>query len=182
MTTRFHETMPVPVTIILKYQLTKELWRQFYEAHYSCDNGLKLRYLWGAVCIVIGSLGFGGYYQSRIIAALLLATGFFGVLSKHLLIFKSLRSACQHPFFGKELTVSVSPEEISVRSETSGYIQPWDNFIAYRKMDPGFLLYHDPNSFFFIPTAEMTAGEINRILRILAEANVPEVKIFKLSR
>ena len=169
----------MPVTIILSYDLTKDLWRQFYEAHYSCDRELKLRYLWGAVCIVIGSLGFGGYNQSNTIAGLLLATGFFGVLSKHLLIYKSLRTALQHPFFGKELTVSVSPEEISVRSEDSGYSQPWDNFIGYRKLEPGFLLYHDRNAFFFIPTAGLTSGEINRILRILAASDVPEVKAFK---
>jgi len=169
----------MPVTIILNYRLTKELWQRFYEAHYSCDRELKLRYLWGAVCIIIGSLGLGGYYESRIIAGLLLATGFFGVLSKHLLIFKSVRAAYQHPFFGKELTVSVSPEELSVRSENSGYSQPWDNFVGYRKLDPGFLLYHDRNAFFFIPTAEMTAGDINRVLRILADSEVPEIKTFK---
>jgi hypothetical protein len=168
----------MPVTIILNYQLTKALWRQFYEAHYSCDRELKIRYLWGAICIIIGSLGFGGYYESKTVAGLLLATGFFGVLSKHLLIYKSLRAAVQHPFFGKELTVSVSPEEISVRSENSGYSQPWDNFVGYRKLAPGFLLYHDRNAFFFIPTAEMTAGDANRIVRILTAAEVPEVKEF----
>ncbi|SHJ45135.1 YcxB-like protein [Malonomonas rubra DSM 5091] len=169
----------MPVTIIHSYQLTKDLWRQFYEAHYSCDRGLKMRYLWGAVCIFIGSLGFGGYYESKLVAGLLLATGFFGVLSKHLLIYKSLRAASEHPFFGKELTVSVSPEELSVRSENSGYSQPWDNFIGYRRLNPGFLLYHDRNSFFFIPTAELTAGDINRILRILTDSQVPEVQDFR---
>lgn len=169
----------MPVTIIHSYRLSKDLWRRFFEAHYSCDKELKMRYLWGALCILIGSLGFGGFYQSKIVAGLLLATGFFGVLSKHLLIYKSLRAACQHPFYGKELTVSISPEELSVRSENSGYSQPWDNFIGYRKLEPGFLLYHDRNAFFFIPTAELTAGDINRILRILADSAVPEVKDFR---
>ena len=162
----------MPETIILNYQLSKDLWQQFFAAHYSCDRGLKLRYLWGAICILIATLGFGGFYASKPIAALLLVTGFFGVMSKHLLIYKSLRAACQHPFFGKELTVAVSPAEISVRSETSGYSQPWDNFVGYRKLDPGFLLYHDQNAFFFIPTAVMTAGNANRIGQILAAAKV----------
>jgi hypothetical protein len=169
----------MPLTIILNYRLTKELWQRFYEAHYNCDRELKLRYLWGAVCIFIGALGFGGYYESKPVAGLLLATGFFAVLSKHLLVFKSVRAAYQHPFFGKELTVSVSLEELSVRSENSGYSQPWDNFVGYRKLDPGFLLYHDRNAFFFIPTAAMTAGEINRVLRILADSEVPEIKAFR---
>ncbi len=163
-------------TIILNYRLTKDLWRQFYDAHYGCDPSIKFHYLWGAICIVIGALGFGGFYESRIIAGLMMATGFYGVLAKHLLILKSLRGACQHPFFGKELTVAVSPAEISVRSENSGYSQPWDNFVGYRKLNPGFLLYHDKNAFFFIPIAEMTAGNARRIVQILDAAEVPKHK------
>lgn len=166
----------MPETIIIQYQLTRELWRRFFEAHYGCDRPLKLRYLWGATCIVIGSLGFGGFYDSKLIAGLLLATGFFGVLSKQLLVVKSLRQAGRHPFFDKELTVSCSPEEISVRSGTTGYTQPWSNFTAYRRLTPGFLLYHDHNSFFFIPEAVMTAGNARRLEQILQVAEVPKLE------
>jgi hypothetical protein len=162
----------MPETITLNYQLTKELWRLFFEAHYSCDHSLKMRYLWGVACIIIGSLGFGGFYESRLIAVLLMATGFFGVLSKQILVIKSLRSACQHPFFGKELTVTVSPEEISVRSGNAGYSQPWNNFVGYRRLEPGFLLYHDKNAFFFIPASATTAGHAKRIVQILKAAAV----------
>ena len=165
----------MPETILLNYQLTKDFWRQFFEAHYSCDRSLRLRYLWGAVCIIIGCLGFGGFYDAPLIAALLLATGFFGVLSKPLLVIKSLRKACQHPFFGKQLTVAVSPGEISVRSGNAGYAQPWNNFVGYRKLEPGFLLYHDRNAFFFIPASAMTAGYAKRIVQILEAAEVPRL-------
>ncbi len=165
----------MPETIILNFQLTRELWRKFFDAHYGCDRSLKLRYLWGVVCIIIGTSGFGGFFESQAIAALLLATGFYGVLSKHLLIYKSLRAACRHPFFGKELTVAVSPAEISVRSENSGYSQPWDNFVGYRKLDAGFLLYHDKNAFFFIPLTAMSAGNVSRIVHILNRAEVPNL-------
>lgn len=165
----------MPETILLNYQLTKELWRLFFDAHYSCDRSLKLRYLWGVTCIVIGSLGFGGFYDAPLIAGLLMATGFFGVLSKHILTIKSLRKACQHPYFGQELTVSVSPAEISVRSGNSGYAQPWDNFVGYRKLKSGFLLYHDRNAFFFIPMSAMTAGYAKRIEQILEAAEVPKL-------
>lgn len=166
----------MPESIILTYQLTKELWQQFFTAHYACDRSLMMRYIWGAICIIIGCLGFGGFYDSSPIAALLLATGFFGVLSKHLLIFKSMRTASRHPFFGAELTVAISTGEISVRSGNSGYRQPWDNFIGYRKLQPGFLLYHDRNAFFFIPAAVLTAGYANRIEQILKQAEVPVLK------
>ncbi len=166
----------MPETIIVQYQLTRDLWRRFFEAHYSCDRSLKLRYLWGVTCIVIGSLGFGGFYASKPIAGLLLATGFFGVLSKQLLVVKSLRQACRHPFFGNELTVAASTMEFSVRSGTSGYTQPWGNFVGYRRLGPGFLLYHDRNAFFFIPDEVMTAGNARRLEEILQAAEVPKLK------
>ena len=165
----------MPATIILNYQLSRELWRQFFDAHYACDPSIRFHYLWGAICILIGALGFGGFYPSTVLALLLMLTGFYGVLPKQLLIYKSLRGACQHPFFGKELTLSASAAEISVRSDNSGYSQPWDNFVAYRKLAPGFLLYHDKNAFFFIPAGVMTAGNQNRLVQILKAAEVPEL-------
>jgi hypothetical protein len=165
----------MPDAIILHYRLTRDLWRRFFEAHYSCDRSLKLRYLWGVTCIVIASLGFGGFYPSRLIAGLLMATGFFGVLSKPLLVMRSLRKACRHPYFGRELTVAVSTQELSVRSDSAGYTQPWRNFVGYRRLDPGFLLYHDQNAFFFIPAEAMTAGYATRMERILEAAGVQKL-------
>jgi len=162
----------MPDAILLTYSLTKDLWRQFFEAHYGCDASLRQRWLWGVVCIVIACLGFGGFYANHLIAALLLATGLFGVLSRPLLVIRSLRTAVRHPFYGAELNVAISPEEISVRSGTSGYSQPWNNFVGYRKLGPGFLLYHDRNAFFFIPMAAMSAGDAKRIETILGEAKV----------
>jgi hypothetical protein len=164
----------MPETISLNYRLTKELWRQFFDAHYSRQQVIKFHYLWGVICLLIGALGFGGFYESKLIAGLLMTTGFYGVLSKHLLIYKSLRVACKHPFFGKELWVVISPEEISVSSEGSGYRQPWNNFVGYRKQEPGFLLYHDRNAFFFIPGGVMTVQKSRRIVQILEAAGVPK--------
>ncbi len=163
----------MPETIIVQYHLTRDLWHRFLDAHYGCDRSLKLRWVWGAACIVIACLGFGGVYPSRVVAGLLLATGLFGVLSKALLVAKSMRKARRHPFFGKELTVAVSAEELSVRSGASGYAQPWRNFTGYRLLGPGFLLYHDRNAFFFIPSEALTAGYARRLEEILGAAGVP---------
>lgn len=165
----------MPENILVSYQLTRELWRQFFDAHYGCDPSIKLRYFWGAVCILIATLGFGGFYDAPLIAALLLATGFYGVLSKHLLIFRSLRTASAHPFFGRVLTAAIAADEISVRSGDSGYRQPWDNFVGYRRLAPGFLLYHDRNAFFFIPVAELSAGHAKQIEQIITTAGVPNL-------
>lgn len=165
----------MPEIITLNFQLTKDLWRLFYEAHYRCDQSLKFRYLWGVACLITGSSGFGGFYESRILAALLLATGFFGVLSKQVLIMKSLRSVCHHPFFGKELTLTASPAELVVRSGRAGYRQPWNNFVGYRELEPGFLLYHDQNAFFFIPSSVMLPGHMKCLIQILEAAEVPKL-------
>jgi len=161
--------------IILSFDLTRDLWRRFYEAHYGCDKSLKWRTLWGGCCIVIGSMGFGGFYHSPVIASLLLLTGFFGVLSKQMLVIKSLRGAGGHPFFGRELVVAITPEEIAVRSGNEGYRQPWDNFIGYRVLDPGLLLYHDRSSFFFIPASSMSAGDAKQVVAIIAAAGLEKL-------
>jgi len=163
----------MPETFTIQYPLTRDLWRRFFEAHYSRDKSLKLRHLWGATCIVVACLGFGGFYASKPIAALLLVTGFYGVLSKQMLILKSLRTASRHPFFDKELTLTVTSDELSVRSGNSGYSQPWQNFVGYRLLEPGFLLYHDANAFFFIPSEALTTGYQNQIVRYLETAKVP---------
>lgn len=165
----------MPDTVIVSYRLDRETWRKFYEAHYACDKGLKYRYLWGVICILIGTAGFGGIYDSPVVAGLLLATGLFAVLSKPLLVIKSLRTASRHPYFGQELTVSVSAGEISVRSGNSGYHMPWSEFAGYRRLAPGFLLYHNPNAFFFIPDTALTAGYSKRIESILDTADVPKL-------
>ena len=162
----------MPETLILNFQLTGALWRLAFETHYRCDRSLRLCYLFGVICIFLGSFGFGGFYQSKLMAGLLLATGFFGVLLKPLLVVKSLREVRRHPFFGKELTVLVSPAELSVRSDQGGDSQPWTDFIGYRRLEPGFLLYYDRNLFFYIPLSVMTAGYAKRLEQILTAAEV----------
>lgn len=86
--------------IQLHYSLSKDLWRRFFEVHYAADPALKIRYVWGVVCIVGGALGFGGFYHSPLIAGLLLATGFYAILSRQILVIKSLRGAVRQPSFG----------------------------------------------------------------------------------
>ncbi len=161
--------------VFVKFQLTRELWRQFYQAHYSADHSLKVRYLWGATCIIIGSFGLGGLLESKLVAVLLLVTGFYGVLSKQIFVVKSVKSACKHPFYNKELMVAISAGEIAVRSEGSGYSQPWDNFIGYRKLKPGFAFYHDRRSFFFLPGTAMTEEKEARLMQILESVAVPKL-------
>lgn len=157
----------------LQYQLSESLWRRFLDAHYRADPRLRTRFFWGVVCIVIGCLGFGGFYNHPLVAALLLATGFFGVLSRPLLVQKGLRQARHHPFFGQQISISVSEEQLRVRSGSSGYDQPWSNFAGYKLLAPGFLLYHDRQSFFFIPRGILDADHLEQLQQLLAAAAVP---------
>ena len=164
--------------ILLTYRLETDLWRKFFEAHYAADPQLSHRYAWGGVCIVLGSLGLAGMFESPLAAGLLLLTGFFGVLSKPLLVLKSLRAAAHHPYHGQQIAVSISSEALSVRGETTGYSQPWDNFIGYRRVQPGFAFYHNPYSFFFIPEEVLSEQTETALLQILDHAHtVRELRV-----
>jgi hypothetical protein len=159
-------------SITLSYQLTEDLWRQFYEAHYAADPALKMRYLWGALCIVLGALGLGGLFDSRIVATLLLLTGFYGVLSRSLFVLKSIASARRHPYFGKVLTVQLAADGITVRSSDAIYQQEWNEFSSYRKVDAGFMFYFKSGSFFFIPAAVCPPAIDHRIERLLDQVKL----------
>jgi hypothetical protein len=102
-------------------------------------------------------------FESTIIAALLLLSGFYGVLSKPIFLLKSIAAARKHPFFGKEITVVMTAEGIAVRSGNSGYLQAWKNFTRYRKVDPGYMLYLDRNAFFFIPLSSCSEEDERNI-------------------
>jgi hypothetical protein len=161
--------------ILLTYRLDLDLWRAFFEAHYAVDPRLSMRYAWGGICIIIGALGLAGMIDSPWVAGLLLATGFFGVLSKPLLVMKSMRAAAHHPYHGQQIAVSLAEESLTVRSDTTGYSQPWDNFIGYRRVKPGFAFYHNPYSFFFIPTEVLSEQNETALLQMLAAAGVPDL-------
>lgn len=161
--------------ILATFELSEDLWRAFFEAHYRRDRNLKWRALWGGCCVVIGSMGFGGFYHNPYIAGLLLATGFFGVLSRPLLVLRSVRKALRHPFCGQELTVRIDGDEIAVRSGDAGYVQHLSDFAGYRMLEPGLALYHNPHSFFFIPSTALSAGDMKQVLALLEEAKVVEI-------
>lgn len=163
----------MPDNLLITFRLSKELWRSFYEAHYAADHALKMRYLWGVVCIVIGSSGLGGLYESKLVAGLLLATGFYAVLSKSIFVIRSVRSAGRHPFCGEELTVAISRDGIAVRSGKAGYSQPWSNFTSYREVAPGFIFYLDRSAFFFVPATALSADNRAQLQQILQQVELP---------
>ncbi len=164
----------MPESIQFTYPLSKPLWRQFFKAHYN-DDSLKWCAGLGALCITISLIGFAGYYPSKTVASLLCGTGLFGLLTKQLLIFIAVNKASCHPFFNQQLTVTISEQEIAVRSGQKGYTQPWNNFNGYRHYDIGFALYHDRHAFFFIPTAAMSTQEQHDLQQRLDATALPRL-------
>ncbi|OEU74582.1 MAG: hypothetical protein BA874_01895 [Desulfuromonadales bacterium C00003068] len=163
----------MPESIQLTYPLSQTLWRQFFNAHYHDDSGLKWCARLGALCVTISLLGFAGFYPSQHVARLLLATGLFGFTTKQLLIFIAVHKASCHPFFNQQLTVTISEQEIAVRCGQKGYSQSWHNFNGYRHYDLGFALYHDRHAFFFIPMSAMSTQEQNDLQQRLDETALP---------
>jgi len=158
--------------LLISYRLSMELWRRFFDAHFAADPLLQTRYFWGIVCIVISALGFGGIYRSHLVAGLLMATGFFGVLSRQILVVKSLRKAVRHPYYEQVLTVGINRQELVVRCGYTGYHQPWSNFVGFREVRPGFMFYHDRQSFFFIPRQALPREQEIELKGILQESGL----------
>jgi len=141
--------MNSPLTV--QFRLTKDIWRQFYEAHYAGDQTLKIRYLFGGACILIGAIGIGGPGHFKVVSAAALLFGFYCVLSKPLFVMKSLRVARKHPLFEKEIQVELAPEGIRITGGEKEYRHRWENFVGYRQITPGYQLFLDKEAFFFIP-------------------------------
>lgn len=159
--------------IQLTYPLSQTLWRQFFTAHYQNDCGLKWCARLAVVCLLTSLMGLAGLYPSQLVANLLFATGLFGLLTKQLLISVAVHKASCHPFFNQRLTVTISEQEIAVRSGQKGYSQPWDNFNGYRHYDIGFALYHDRHAFFFIPASALTTQDLHTLQQCLDATALP---------
>lgn len=164
-----------PQQLSFSYPLSQQLWRDFFYAHYSCDQGLTLRRLLGALCVIVAVLGFIGAYHSTLVATLLLVTGLFGLFSKQLLVQISLHKARCHPFFNQSLTVTVSTEEILVRSGDVGYSQPWPNFSGYRQFEIGFAFYHDQHAFFFIPVTAINDLQHKQLFALIDSSGLQKL-------
>lgn len=160
-------------SIQLTYPLSGTLWRQFFIAHYKSDRGLKWCAILGVLCIATSLIGFTGFYPSKLIANLLFATGLFGLSAKQLLVFIAVHKASCHPFFNQQLTVTITEDEIAVRCGQKGYSQPWDNFNGYRRVDIGFMLYHDRHAFFFVPTSAMSTQQQHDLQQRLESSALP---------
>jgi len=145
-------------TIMLSFRLTENHWRQFYEIHYAADHRLKLWSIFGGAFILIGAMGIGGLFN-RYIALFVLINGFYGVLARHIFLFRSIAAARKHSLFEKNVTAEFSSAGITVTSDGLASQRPWASFTGYRTAAPGIMFYMAPQAFFFVPAAAYSAEE-----------------------
>lgn len=161
--------------VLVHFQLTPDLWRAFYSAHYAADRNLRSRFCLGLFSLILGCMVVAGWFGNLLVGWLLLATGLFGVLSRPVLLAKSLRAAARHPFIGQELRVTISREEILVEGTSACYSQPWSSFVQVKRYSPGLAFYMNDNAFFFIPDTALTALDLNKLVRFAEAAEVPVI-------
>lgn len=154
--------------LYLNYLLSEETWRSFYEVHYRRDSSLKIRFAYGVVLVALGACGLGGLIENQLLAGALLVTGLFCVLSRQILVLKSVAQSRRHPSFNQRIGVVVNELGIVVEGRDFSYPHAWSDFSECVKTRPGYLFYLDKQSFFFIPQASLTSDD-NRRLRQLIE-------------
>ncbi len=159
-------------TILIEYTLNEENWRQFFTAHYQRQTSLRLRYVYGLVLLVSGAYLAGGPPDSPWLGAAFVATGLYAVLSKQLLVLKSMAAVRRGPMFGARMAVSFNPQGLKARSGKQTSERPWNAFRGYCLVKPGVMLYLDQTNFFFIPREALTEATAAILQRFLEQAGL----------
>lgn len=159
-------------TIQLEYTLNEELWRQFFAAHYQRQGFFRLRYLYGLVLLLAGAYLIGGPPNNPWVGGGFLATGLYCILSKQLMILKSLSAARKGPLFTARLAVSIGPQGLVVQAGKHRSERPWNGVRGYCVVAPGIMLYLDKNAFFFIPQQALTASTAGLLQRCFEQCGL----------
>ena len=155
-----------------QYPFDQSVWLEFARAHYASQPGVRWRAVLSVLCVVAGCAGVAGYYPNKISAMLLLLTGFIGLSATNLLALRRVGQARRHPFFGKMVTVIVDEKDVTLRCGNQGMVQPWQNFMGYRQVKAGLLLYYGPDSFIMIPQSALSDSAWKTMLDVLEENQI----------
>ncbi|KIH76494.1 hypothetical protein SAMN05660860_01598 [Geoalkalibacter ferrihydriticus] len=158
--------------IVLEYNLTEEMWRRFFYAHYQHQAFFRMRFIYGAILSAIGAFMVGVPAANNWIGAAFLASGLYCVLSKHLFLLKSMASARKGPLFEGRIQVRLTNDAMSVRAGTQHSERGWKDFHGYRIVEPGFMLYTDRNAFFFVPQEALTDATASILQRFLDHSGI----------
>ncbi|PLY06140.1 MAG: hypothetical protein C0622_01140 [Desulfuromonas sp.] len=163
--------------IRIQYELGEKDWRNFYNAYYSTDSRFKLRFLYGTLCWVVGTLGLIGLFDNKPIAFGMIAFGLYCVFAKQFMINKAIKTLKKTPGFPGVIDYQFDEKQISGTDRGTSFSFSWEEFHGYRVVTPGVMFYLKPASFFFIPDAAMKAEERQGILEILQSRQVNDLKI-----
>lgn len=161
------------MSVTIEVQPTPELWQQFYAAHYAADPRLKVRFWFGLACLVIGAFTLSAPAAARIPAVLLLLFGLYGVLSRQLLLLRSLRKIASSPQALRAVTYCCDANGLTARGEAGSVAKRWSDFSGYRLAAPGLLLYRPDGSFLFLPRQGCAPGAWVELERLLERSRLP---------
>nr|WP_320114703.1 YcxB family protein [uncultured Desulfuromonas sp.] len=155
-----------------QYPFDQALWLEFARAHYARQPGVRWRMALSVLCLMAGCAGVAGYYPNKVSAMLLLLTGFIGLSATNLLALRRVGQARRHPFFGKMVTLIFDDDEVTLRCGHQGMVQPWENFLRYRQVKAGMLLYYGADSFIMIPQSVLSDSAWETVVAVLAQKKI----------
>lgn len=162
--------MGQPITI--KYELSEQDWRNFYNAYYKSDKRFKLRFIYGTGSWIIGVAGLLGLFDNSLIAFGMIAFGLYCVFARQFLVNKALKKIKAKPDFPGTINYTLDQEKITGIEQGMEFEFPWKTFYGYRDTEPGLLIYLKESAFFFIPNEAISIEEKNAAIEILKENEV----------
>lgn len=146
---------------------TEQTWRAFYEAHFAASPRLKIPFYLGAAMVLGGSIGIGGSYPHKALCAAVLLAGLCCVLSRPLLVARSMRAVRAGAKVMGVVDIRVGEEGIGIEGPGLSVRQGWDEICGSRRVKAGLMFYADDNNFFFIPVEALAEGDEDRVLYLL---------------
>ncbi|MDO3376884.1 YcxB family protein [Geoalkalibacter halelectricus] len=158
--------------IVLEFDLTEVLWRRFFQAHYAHQTFFRLRFVYGALLVVIGAFMLGAAAANNWVGTAFLISGLYCVLSRQLFILKSMASAHKGPLFEGRVQARLTRAGLTVTAGGQHSERAWKDFHGYRSVEPGLMLYTDQNAFFFIPREALTPATDGILQQFLRHSEV----------
>ena len=153
--------------IKIKYDLSEQDWRNFYNAYYMSDKRFKLRFIYGTGSWIIGVAGLLGLFDNSLVAFGMIAFGLYCVLARQFLVNKAFKKVKTKPGFPGTIDYTIDQDKITGVEQGMEFEFVWETFYGYREAKPGLLIYLKEASFFFIPDEAISAEDKKELIGIL---------------
>ena len=153
--------------IKIKYDLSEQDWRNFYNAYYMSDKRFKLRFIYGTGSWIIGVAGLLGLFDNSLVAFGMIAFGLYCVFARQFLVNKAFKKVKEKPGFPGTIDYTIDQDKIIGIEQGMEFEFTWETFYGYREAKPGLLIYLKEASFFFIPDEAMSTEDKKEIINVL---------------